>query len=172
MPTPSRTMSMGLYKSFHTSIRAFIPYAHAPQMIRALNRLGAQELSIAHASKCITTLHVASQSGGCLIQHEQRPTGVRRPAHEGLEAALHQTEPREKNLDEPQWPCLTPLRSGQGHLYLSRSILTYSQAHRMSIEERPAGHLSRSLEQHGHLPGGGLRSSGMPHEGHADPVSG
>ena len=50
------------------------------------------------------------------------------------------------------------------------SILTSSQAHRISIEERPAGHLSRSPEQHGHLPGGGLRSSGMPHEGYADPI--
>ena len=31
------------------------------------------------------------------------------------------------------------------------------------------GHLSRSLERLGHLPGGGLRSSGMPHEGYANP---
>ena len=42
------------------------PYAHSfhtpapPQMIRALNRPGAQELSIAHVAKCITTLRVAS----------------------------------------------------------------------------------------------------------------
>ena len=40
-------------------------------------------------------------------------TGVRRPAHEGLEATSHQTEPGEKNLDEPQRPCPTPLRSRQ-----------------------------------------------------------
>ena len=71
-------------------------------------------------------------------------TGVQRPTHEGLEAASRQTEPGEKNLDEPQQPCLTPLRSGQGHLDLSRSILTSSQAHRISIEERPAGHPSQS----------------------------
>ena len=32
------------------------------------------------------------------------------------------------------------------------------------------GHLSHSLEQHGHLPGVGLRNSGMPHEGYANPV--
>ena len=32
------------------------------------------------------------------------------------------------------------------------------------------GHLSRSLEQHEHLPGGELRSSGMPHEGYANPI--
>ena len=32
------------------------------------------------------------------------------------------------------------------------------------------GHLSRSLERLRHLPGGGLRSSGVPHEGFADPV--
>ena len=73
-----------------------------PQMIRALNHPGAQELSIAHAAKCITTLRVASRSGSCLIRHEQRPTGVRRSAHEGLEATPRQTEPGEKNTDEPR----------------------------------------------------------------------
>ena len=35
---------------------------------------------------------------------------------------------------------------------------------------RPAGHLSQSPERLGHLPGGGLRSSGMPHEGYADRI--
>ena len=33
-----------------------------------------------------------------------------------------------------------------------------------------SGPPSQSLEQPGHLPGGGLRSSGMPHEGYADPI--
>ena len=32
------------------------------------------------------------------------------------------------------------------------------------------GHLSRSPKPLGHLPRGRLRSSGMPHEGYADPV--
>ena len=50
-------------------------------------------------------------------------------------------------------------------------ILISNHAHRISIEGRPAGHLSRSLKQLGHLPGGRLRSSGMPHEGYADPVT-
>ena len=40
----------------------------------------------------------------------------------------------------PSSPCLTPLRSKQGHLNLSRSIVTSSQTHRISIEERPTGH--------------------------------
>ena len=53
-------------------------------MIRALNRLGAQELSITRAAKCITTLRVASRSDGCLIRHEQP------------------TEPGEKIVDEPR----------------------------------------------------------------------
>ena len=52
-------------------------------MIRSLNHPGARELSIARAVKCITTLRVASRSGGCLIRHEQP------------------TEPGEKNIDEP-----------------------------------------------------------------------
>ena len=39
-------------------------------------------------------------------------TGVRRPTRKGLEAASRQTEPGEKNIDDPQWPCLTPLGRG------------------------------------------------------------
>ena len=35
----------------------------------------------------------------------------KRPAHEGLKAASRQIELGEKNIDEPQRPCLTPLRS-------------------------------------------------------------
>ena len=41
-----------------------------------------------------------------------RETEVRRQAHEEPEAASHQTELGEKNVDEPQRPCLTLLRSG------------------------------------------------------------
>ena len=119
---------------------------------------------------CITTLRVTSWSDSRLIRYERRPTEVRRPAHKGLEAASRQTELEEKNIDVPQWPCPTPLRSGQGHLNLSHLILTSSQAHRISIEKRPLGHLSRSLEWYRHLPRGRLRSSGMPHEGYANPV--
>ena len=95
---------------------------------------------------CIIMLRIASRSGSHLIRHERRPTRVRRLAREGLEAASCQTEPGEKNLDEPQRPCPTTLRSGQGHLDLSRSILTSSQAHRISIEGSPAGHLSHFPE--------------------------
>ena len=74
------------------------PYARASRTIRALNRLGARELSIARAAKCITTLRVASRSGGCLIRHEQP------------------TEPGEKNADEP---CAALARSSRlGHLNL------------------------------------------------------
>ena len=95
-------------------------------------------------NRCISTLRVASQSGSRLIQYERQLIEVRRLAYEGLEAASHQIEIGEKNQDEPQWPCPTPLRSGQGHPDLSHSILTLSQTHRISIEERPTGHLSLS----------------------------
>ena len=98
-------------------------------------------------------------------------TEVRRLAHEGLEAASRQTEPGEKNQDEPQRPCPTPLRSEQGHLDLSRSILTSSQTHRIFIEGRPTGHPGRSLERPKHLPGSGLRSSGMPHASYVDSIT-
>ena len=70
--------------------------------------------SIAYAVKCITMLRVASRSDSCLIQHEQRPTGVRMPAHEGLEAASRQTELGEKNVDEPYAALVQTSR--QGHL--------------------------------------------------------
>ena len=83
--------------------------------------------NIAYANYCIPMLRVASRSGSRLIQYERQLTEVRRLAREGLKAASCQPEPWEKNIDEPQWPCLTPLRSGQGHLDPSRSILTSSQ---------------------------------------------
>ena len=57
-----------------------------------------------------------------------------------------------------------------------RVILTFlfdpnlEPCHKISIEGRPVGHLSRSPEQLRHLSGGGLRSSGMPHEGYANPI--
>ena len=70
--------------SYNHATHSFIPYIR----------------SIAYAVKCITTLHVASQSGDCLIQHEQRSTGVRRLAHEGLEAATS-NRARGENIDEP-----------------------------------------------------------------------
>ena len=97
-------------------------------------------------------------------------TGVRRLARQGLEAASCRTEPGEKMQMSPSGVRPTAQKwtwSSQS----SRSILTSSQARRISIKERLVGHLSRSPEQHGHLPGGDLRSSGMPHEGYADPVS-
>ena len=118
------------------------------------------EHSFIHSHACIHTfihsfihssIHSSHTSKHCIcncciimLRHERQPTEVRRSTCEGLEAASCQTELGEKNLDEPQWPCPTPLRSEHGHLDLSRSILTSSQAHIISIEERPAGHLSRS----------------------------
>ena len=58
---------------------------------------------------CITTLRVASRSGSRLIRYERRPTGVRRPACEGLEAVSRQTEPGEKTQMSPSGLC--PIRS-------------------------------------------------------------
>ena len=100
--------------------------------------------NVAYANPYISTLCVASRSGSRLIQYERRPTEVRRLAREGLEAASCQTEPGEKNRDEPQWPYPNPLRSGQGHLDLSRLILTPSQTHRIPVKGRPIGPLSLS----------------------------
>ena len=63
------------------------------------------------------------------------------------------------------------------HLEADRVISTFSFD--PDLEPSPqnlhrgeaSGPLSRSLERHGHLRGGGLRSSGMPHEGYADPIT-
>ena len=52
--------------------------------------------NVAYANPCISTLRVASRSDSRLIQYEWRPTEVRRPAHEGLEATPRQIEPGEK----------------------------------------------------------------------------
>ena len=78
---------------------------------------------------------------------------------------------RGENANETQRPLSDSLRNGQGHLDLLDSILTSSRAHRTYIKERPVGHLSHSPEQHEHLPGGGLRSTGRPRECNSDPVT-
>ena len=85
LPTP--TISLYEHSFIHARIHSF----HTSK-------------SIAYVVKCITTLRVASQSGSCLIQHEQRPIGVRRPAHEGPEAASRQTELGEKTQMSPEQP--------------------------------------------------------------------
>ena len=70
-------------------------------------------------------------------------TEVRRPAREGLEATSRRTESGEKMQMSPSGLCLT-------HSEVDRVILTFSfdRACRISTEERSAGHLSRSPEQH------------------------
>ena len=91
---------------------------------------------------------VTSRRGSRLIRYEWQLTEVRRPTHEGLEAASCQTESGEKNQDEPQRP------------------FSFDSNH----EPNPQN--LEPIERLGHLPGGGLRSSGMPHEGSVDPISG
>ena len=97
-------------------------------------------------------------------------TGVQRPACEGFESTSRQTEPGEKNRDEPQRPCLTPLRSGQGHLK-PFSFDSNLEPNPQNLHRGEANGPPEPIERLGHLSGGGL-SSGMPHEGPADPVSG
>ena len=63
------------------------------------------------------------------------------------------------------------------HLEADRVISTFSfdpnlqPSQRIPIKGRPSDHLSHHLEWLGHLLEGGLRSSGMPHMGFADPVT-
>ena len=104
---------------------------------------------IAYVVKCITTLCVASRSGSCLIQHEKRPTGVRRPAHKGLEAASRQTEPGEKNADEPRAALVRSASKQTGSSEPSHLILNLSPSpqnlHRGEAI-RPPGSVSRTTQ--------------------------
>ena len=86
-----------------------------------------------------------SQSGSHLIRYERRPTEVRRPAREGLEATSRQTELGEKTQISPSG--LRPTR-----LEADRVISTFlfdpdlkpfpHNLHRGEV----IGHLSYSLE--------------------------
>jgi hypothetical protein len=114
-----------------------------PTLTFVLIKLYAKSIhpNVAYVNSCIPTLRVASQSGSHLIQYQRCLTGVQRLARKGLKAASCQIEPGEENRNEPQRPRPTPFRNGQGHFDLSHSILTSSQTYRISIEERPTGHL-------------------------------
>ena len=111
--------------------------------------------NIAYANPCISTLHVASRSGSRLIQYERQLTEVQRPARKGLEAASRQTEPGEKNRDEPQRPCLTPLRSGQGHLK-PFSFDSNLEPNPQNLHRGEANGPPEPIEWLGHLLGGRL----------------
>ena len=103
------TLTISLYKHSFISCHSYIHTNHS--FITCIR-------SIAYAVKCIRTLCVASRSGSCLIQHEQRPTGARRLAHEGLKAASRQIEPGEKMQMSPERPSPSLSQSRQGHLNL------------------------------------------------------
>ena len=104
------------------------------------------------------------------FKHEQQPTGVRRPAHDGLEAASRQTELGEKTQMSPSSPCLVYPKA-------DRVISTFSfnpkplpnpqNLHRGEASGPPES-VSRMAQA---STGGRLRSSGMSHEGYADPVT-
>ena len=105
--------------------------------------------NIAYVNSCIPTLRVASQSGSRLIQYEQRPIEVRRPAREGLEAAPHQTEPGEKNADEPRAALARSAPKQIGSSQPSRSILNLSPSPQNLYRgeaSRPPGSVSRTTQ--------------------------
>ena len=117
-----------------------------------------------------TMLHVVSRSGSHLIRYEQQLTEVRRLAHEGLEATLCLIEPGKKNRDEPQRPLPDPTQKWIG---TSRpfSFDPDLEPSPQNLHRGEASGPPKSVGWLRHLAGGGLRSSGMPHEGYADPVS-
>ena len=101
---------------------------------------------------------------------KRQMTEVRRPAYEGLEAVSRQTEPGEKNGNEPQrsLPYPAKKRTGTSRPFSFDPNLEPSP---QNLHRGEASGPPEPIERLGHLPGGGLRSSGMPHEGYADPVS-
>ena len=102
---PTRTCSVGASHHSHHQGNITEPRFQAYHILNLCNY-------------CIQTLRIASRSGSRLIRHERQTTEVRRPAREGSEATSRQTGPGRNNRDEPQRPCLTLLRSGQGRLDL------------------------------------------------------
>ena len=113
---------------------------------------------IAYTNSCIPTLRVTSRSGSRFIQYERHLIRVQRLAREGLEAASCQTEPGEKNRDEPQRPCPTPLGSRQGRLNLF-SFDSNPKPNPQNLHRGEAIGPPEPIEWLGHLLGGGLRSS-------------
>ena len=68
-----------------------------------------------NASQCSVLRHEAVVAS---FKHEQQPSGVRRLAHKGLEAASRQTELGEKTQMSPEQPSSSLPQSRQGHLNL------------------------------------------------------
>ena len=115
-------------------------------------------------------IRVAPRNDCRLIRYRQPQAEVRRSAREGLEAASRRTEPGRDNRDEPQWPCPTPLRSEPGRLDLL-SFDSNLEPNPQNLHRGEAIGPPELIERLRHLPGGGLRSCGVPPEGSADPIS-
>ena len=115
-------------------------------------------------------IRVAPRNDCRLIRYRQPQAEVRRSAREGLEAASRRTEPGRDNRDEPQRPCPTPLRSEPGRLDLL-SFDSNLEPNPQNLHRGEAIGPPEPIEQLRHLPGGGLRSCGVPPEGPADPIS-
>ena len=120
---PTRTYPIGAPRTHHSSHRGTLPTPiilfqcmsiHSSILMHAfIHPVIYSSIHSSHTSKhcicncCIIMLCVVSRSGSCLIQREQRPTGVQRKSHKGLEAAPHQIEPGEKMQMSPNSLCLT-----------------------------------------------------------------
>ena len=107
-------------------------------------QLNASQRSVLHHEAAAS----AQRARGRLASNRARGENTDEPR-----AALAQSAPRQIGSSQPS--CL---------------ILNLCQTHRISIEGRPAGHLGRSPEQPRHLSGCRLRSSGISHEGYANPI--
>ena len=180
MPTPlrttdpdsTRTYPIGAPRTRHLSHRGnftnpcftFLVHKHSFSCMHSYIQIIAYAII---ASKRFASRHevvvVSFDMSGNRPRFEGQPAKGLRPPH------IKQSQGRKR-----RWAPAALARYAQkqiGSSRPSRSILTSSHAHRISIEGRPAGHLSRSLERLRHLPRGGLRSSGMPYEGYADPIT-
>jgi hypothetical protein len=113
----------------------------------------------------------------CCVTKQQLPNSTRATTDRGSKASpqrarghLALNRARGENAYEPRAALAQSAPMQIGSSQPSRSILTSSHAHKISIEARPAGHPGWSPKRPRYLPGHGLRSSGMPYEGYADPV--
>ena len=93
------------------------------------------------------------------------------PAHEGLKAASHQIEPGEKK--QRRAPAALPdpaqKRIGTSRFFLFDSNL---EPNPHNLQSRRGQRATRAYQMAQASTGGKLRSSGMLHEGSANPING
>ena len=118
-PDSTRTYPIGAPRTRQSSRRGNFTNPHFTFPVHKHSFIHSHTSKHRICNYCIKMLRIMSRSVSRLIQHERRPAGVRRPAHEGLEATLRRTEVGEKMQMSRNGLCLT-------HSKADRVISTFS----------------------------------------------